>query len=467
MSVAALTPYTGRRWRIRGRIVSKSDVRTFNGARGPGKLFKIDISDRSGEISATFWGQSVDDHFDRLEMNKVYYFSGGTVKAGNPRFDKGVNVITFDANTQIEEAAEDSSIPGLTFNFTSIAEIQSLPANTIVDVQGILSEALPKTTITMKSDGRLRSKRSLILWDSSGQDGSAHVEFTVWGERADAEYAPETTFFLKGARVSEWNNMKQLGTVGSTMVLFELPGRPAAGEELRQAWAASGQPSPPAGLRGGSAARRATVQELHEENLNLGPAPEPGQPLDQNGPSSIHRHQITGTITTVFTDRPPYYPACSQQVDDGKGKQRSCNKKLMDEGGGWRCANGHVCEQPSYRYILRARVADHTGVLEVSTFDEAGRTLFGCDAGELAAIWDDEARSEELQLKLKRPYWQRCILNVRSQREIFQDEERVKVSAQEVQNADLVKEAKRRLLEIHTAVGPAESLVGSPKNGGA
>jgi len=457
VDIATLTPYQGRRWRIKGRVTVKSDIRKFNGARGPGQLFKIDITDRAGsEISATFFGQGVDDWFDRLQVQKIYYFTGGQLKASNPRFDKGSVVITFDHGAQIEEAPDDVEIPGIVYSFFTIDQIQSQASGATVDLKGIISEVRPPMTITMRNTGEVRPKRSIIVWDNSGPQGSSHIEVTFWGDRASSlEYTENVPVFLKGLRISDWNNMKSLNSTGSTNVAVDIAGTPEA-QELARAWASMGQPPPPAALnRGGGVAKRATIQELHDENMSLGPAPTPGQPLDPNGPSSVHRHMVVGTITTVFTDRPPFYPACPHQVDDGRGKTRACMKKLQDEGGAWQCQNGHLSQQPFYRFMLRARIADHTNVLEMSSFDEGGRRLFECDAHEIAALWEDEARTEELQDRLRRPTWKRFVFNLTSKRETFQDEDRVKVNLNEVYEEDTLKEARKKLAEIHATLNPA------------
>jgi len=117
---------------------------------------------------------------------------------------------------------------------------------------------------------------------------------------------------------------------------------------------------------------------------------------------------------------------------------------------------------------LRARLADHTGTVEVSNFDEAGQKMFGCPANDLAALWDDETRNEELQKILKRPYWQRMVFSVKSQREVWQDEERVKVSAADVADEDVIKEARRKLTEIRASLcSDGDALPSSPNLGGA
>jgi len=459
IDIAGLSPYNGKRWMIKGRIVTKSDVRTFNSARGPGQLFKIDITDGPGsEIAATFFGAAVDQFFDFLKLHQVYTFAGGSVKAGNPKWDRTPNVITFDQGANIQAVEDDSNIPGLAYNFRTVAQIMEGPKDITVDLRGLISEVRPCTQITMR-DGRARPKRSLLIWDPSmGQGGSGHIEFTVWGQQAEKDDFPsEGPIFIKGARVGEFNNTKSLNSVANTVVAYERPPavEPAWVEEILAAWSNAGKPAPPRG----ATARSATIQELHNENMRLSsPMENGGGGFDQNAGPTALRHALVGTVTTVFTERPPYYPACSQMVDDGKGKQRACNKKLVDEGVEcWRCASGHTCQRPQYRYLLRARLADHTGMVEVSSFDEAGRLLFGCEANDLAALWDDENRNEELQLVLKRPYWKRCSFSVRSQKEVWQDEERVKVSVIDIASENMVRDGKKKIAEILQALSESSA----------
>jgi len=96
----------------------------------------------------------------------------------------------------------------------------------------------------------------------------------------------------------------------------------------------------------------------------------------------------------------------------------------------------------------------------VSCFDEVGQKIFGCEAGELASMWDVEEAEAALKSKLKRPFWIRGLFNVRSVKETFQDEERVKVTCNELKDESLVPEAKRRLVEIRAAL--LDSTTSSP-----
>ena len=104
MPIKVLNQFTND-WRIKARVIKRSDVRTWNNARGTGKLLNVDLVDRYGtQIQATFFNQAVDKFEGILVENKIYLLSGGTVKMANKRFTSIKNdfCITFDSRAEIE-----------------------------------------------------------------------------------------------------------------------------------------------------------------------------------------------------------------------------------------------------------------------------------------------------------------------------------------------------------------------------
>ena len=63
------------RWTIKARVSNKAPIRTYENARGPGKLFSCDLVDQSGEIRATAFNAECDKFHSLLEIGEVYFFS--------------------------------------------------------------------------------------------------------------------------------------------------------------------------------------------------------------------------------------------------------------------------------------------------------------------------------------------------------------------------------------------------------
>jgi replication factor A1 len=460
-----LTPYSSGRWRIKARVVAKDSVRHFTNARGEGSLFKIDIQDKDGfEMSATFFGKvCVERYYELFRVGQVFYFSRGSAKAANKRFDKGDVVVTFDENSSIESAPEDSAIPGITYHFRALEELATLEMHTNIDVKAVIAEVRDLSSIVVRATGKEKAKRDLMLWDNSGA-GTCFVEATVWDNVAQADFQVGHVCYFRGARVNEWNGAKSLSVSGN----IELNPVDAAAVALVQAYEAAGRPRSAGGFGSGAGmratARRETIQECKDADMLLGLAPEKGQPLVAvpGAPRSVFRHNVTVTLSCVMADRQPFYYACPEQVETGRAQpngqaseeRRSCNKKSVMEGGVWRCAGGHVCQQPAARYMCqRVRVLDHTGSSDISFFDDVGLKVFGQDASGLAQIWDDPARESERDAFLSKASWKRIQLRLKSQRETWNDEERIKLNAEDASHPDYVKEGKSMLAEIRASLG--------------
>jgi len=102
--IVALTPYQNN-WRIKARVLQKSDIRHYSNQRGEGRLFSVTLMDDSGEIKGTAWNAVVDDLFEKLQENRVYYFSKARVNLAKKKFSTVSNdyELSLDRGTEIEE----------------------------------------------------------------------------------------------------------------------------------------------------------------------------------------------------------------------------------------------------------------------------------------------------------------------------------------------------------------------------
>ena len=60
-----------REWGTKGRVVAKSNMKTWVNQKGPGKHFTFDPKDRSGEIRCTAFNEEADRYFGMLQIGKV------------------------------------------------------------------------------------------------------------------------------------------------------------------------------------------------------------------------------------------------------------------------------------------------------------------------------------------------------------------------------------------------------------
>lgn len=327
-----LTEYSlSRRWTIKARVTTKSDVRHWTNQRGEGKLFSVNLLDDTGEIKATGFNEAVDRLEPMLEEGKVYYISKARVNIAKKQFSNLNNEyeIMFENNTEVSLCEDQDAAPQIKYNFVELSELMSLEPNSTCDVLGIVKDNGELSEITAKATQRQIKKRELSICDRSGYT----VRVTLWGKTAESwQDTDNQVFAFKGAKVGEFGGRTL--SMGGQSTMTADPDIPEA-HQLRGWFDTEGknmgfQTHASAG-GGGSGAFRSTetktLDQVKSEDLGMSDKPD--------------YFNCRATITHIKSDNLSY-PACPS---------KDCNKKVsMEDDNVWRCEK---CETtypaPEYR----------------------------------------------------------------------------------------------------------------------
>ncbi|KAI8962847.1 replication factor-a protein [Daldinia sp. FL1419] len=369
--IEALSPYA-HKWTIKARVSYKSDIRTWHKASGEGKLFSVNFLDESGEIKATGFNEQCDQFYDLLQEGQVYYVSNPCrVALAKKQFTNLPNdyELTFERDTVIEKAEDQSSVPQARFNFVQIADIEHVEKDATIDVIGVLKEVGEVSSITSKNTGKPFDKRELTLVD----DTQFSIRLTIWGKTATTfAVQPESIVAFKGVKVSDFGG-RSLSLLSS--------GTMSVDPDIEEAHRLKGWYD---------SHGRIDNFSTHNNMASLGAATGRtdqvkviSQVKDEGlGTMDVDYFNVKATIVYIKQDNFAY-PACSSE---------GCNKKVVDQGDGtWRCEKCDIAHpRPQYRYIMSVNVNDHTGQLWLSCFDDVGRVIMGMTANELMEIKEND-----------------------------------------------------------------------------
>lgn len=369
--IEGLSPFQ-HKWTIKARVTSKSDIKTWHKPTGEGKLFSVNLLDESGEIKATGFNDQCDAFYDVLQEGSVYYISSPCrVQLAKKQFSNLPNdyEITFERDTRIEKAEDQSNVPQVRFNFCTIQELQNVEKDNTVDVIGVLKDVGQVDQITSKTSGKPFQKRELTLVDDTGYS----VRVTVWGKTANSFDAnPESVIAFKGTKVSDFGG-KSLSLLSSGTMTVD-PDIPDA-HRLKGWYDSAGRTDSFATHQNMASMGNATGRK--DENKTI------SQVKDENlGMDDTAYYSIKATI--VFVKQENFcYPACSKE---------GCNKKVIETGDGtWHCEKCSVShDRPDYRYIVSLNVADHTSHQWLSCFNDTGLLIFGMSANELMELKEND-----------------------------------------------------------------------------
>ncbi|KAF6299555.1 replication protein A1 [Rhinolophus ferrumequinum] len=424
--ISSLTPYQSK-WTICARVTNKSQIRTWSNSRGEGKLFSIEVVDESGEIRATAFNEQVDKFFPLIDVNKVYYFSKGTLKIANKQYTAVKNdyEMTFNNETSVIPCEDDRHLPTVKFDFTGIGDLESKPKDSLVDIIGVCKSYEEATKITVKSNNREVSKRNIYLMDMSGKVVSA----TLWGEDADKfDGSRQPVMAIKGARVSDFGG-RSLSVLSSSTVIVN-PDMPEA-YKLRGWFDSEGQnldavsisDLKSGGLAGGNTNWK-TLYEVKSENLGQGDKAD----------------YFSSVATVVYLRKENcMYQACPTQ---------DCNKKVIDQQNGlYRCEK---CDRefPSFKYrmILSVNIADFQENQWVTCFQESAEAILGQSTTYLGELKEkNEQAFEEI---FQNANFRSFIFRIRVKLETYNDESRIKATVMDVKPVDYREYGKRLIMGI-------------------
>ncbi|KAB1264982.1 Replication protein A 70 kDa DNA-binding subunit [Camelus dromedarius] len=421
--IASLTPYQSK-WTICARVTNKSQIRTWSNSRGEGKLFSIELVDESGEIRATAFNEQADKFFPLIDVNKVYYFSKGTLKIANKQFTSVKNdyEMTFNNETSVMPCEDGHHLPTVQFDFTGISDLESKSKDSLVDIIGICKSFDDVTKITVKSNNREVSKRNIYLMDMSGKV----VNATLWGEDADRfDGSRQPVMAIKGARVSDFGG-RSLSVLSSSTVIMN-PDIPEA-YKLRGWFDSEGQALDgvsisdlKSGGMGGSNTNWRTLYEVKSENLGQGDKPD----------------YFSSVATVVYLRKENcMYQACPTQ---------DCNKKVIDQQNGlYRCEK---CDREfpnfKYRMILSVNIADFQENQWVTCFQESAEAILGQSTAYLGEL--KEKNEQAFEEVFQNANFRSFTFRIRVKLETYNDESRIKATVMDVKPVDY-REYGRRLI---------------------
>ncbi|CAK5063340.1 unnamed protein product [Meloidogyne enterolobii] len=400
--IGLITPYCNK-WRICGIVSSKDpQIKEFTNAKGKFRVFGFVLTDQSSSsIRISAFSEVADKYFPMLENGQAYYVSGGaragSVKAANKQFNNTGHdyEIVLDRDSEIVYCNDKFEPPKLRLKPVHLVNIPQ-HANECVDVQAVVERVGEPTQVMSRKDQRLLDKREVFLVDKSGTE----ICLTLWNEMVQSfEVEPGKVIGIKGAVVREFNGGFSLSNTTGTQIIED-----PEGDFTRQLYQWYRDQKPLQEIK--SLTIKTDFATVIERDLRLiGPLLQHG--IDRDSEKGQYLY-IKGMVNAVKTEQ-AIYQACPV---------KGCRKKLQMEGNQYRCEK---CNQTFDNYsnilMLQLEVADFTGTVWMTMFDELATSLLETSADELAQLQrDDHYRFDAIFNKIR---FHDFVFRIRAKYEIY------------------------------------------------
>lgn len=435
--INSLSPYQNK-WTIRARVINKAPIRTWNNARGNGKLFSMDLLDESGEIRATAFNNECEKFFDLIELNKVYFITRGTIKTANKKFSNLNNdyELTLTGESQVFPCYDfdESQMPALKFNFTQLNKVKDTDVDNILDVIGVCQSAGDIVNLVSKTTQKELKKRDVTLVDQS----MSSVVFTLWDTQAEEfDGSLQPVVAIKGCRIREFMGSKTLSLFGSTVMQIN--------PDIEEAHRLRGWfDSLPSNMEFSSISSRSeigantqfyTIKEAQLAQLGSG---------DKADYYSMYAYLIFVKSESAL------YKACPKP---------ECQKKVIDRNDGtYRCEKcNDETENFKYRLLLNVQLSDSTGNQWATLFQEPGEALLGITGAELGKLMEEA--KEEYNDVFQRQMFKLFEARARAKMETYNNETRLKVSLVSIKPINYKVASAKLITDIKKLSGIATSAV--------
>ncbi|CAG8467190.1 8980_t:CDS:1 [Ambispora gerdemannii] len=424
--ISALNPYQNK-WVIKARVIKKSEIRTWHNQKGDGKIFSFNIMDHSGEIKVVAFTDTCEKFYELIQENNVYTISNARVQTSRSRSFDSTNdyEIHLEKNTNITPCQEESSVPTIQYNFTTLDKLNDCDKDDVIDVIGIVKEDLGVSEVYSKKTQKSIIKRELLIVDQT----LTSVKFAMWGKPAeDFKGEGNPVLAAKKARVGDFQG-RNLSLYANSIYQIN-PDIPET-RALRNWFSSLTQQETFQTLSNstsgsfGNLERKTIAQIVGDPQIGRGDKPD--------------YFSVKATISYVDEKKTWYYPSCP-----------NCKKKVIDNGDNfWACdkCQGDPIPQPKYRYIFTFGVSDSTGQMWMATFNETAVKILGVEADEMYELSvNDESAFEEA---FKSMQFKQFVFSFRAKSEYYQDTERMKYTLADVHPLDFVAEGNTLLEQIN------------------
>ena len=265
--VATINPYSGK-FKIKVLVESKAAARQINSRNYNGLVQDCVLTDSSGSIKMTAWSENV-PQLDSLQEGKTYVIESSSNKitpVRDSRFNSTNHMfeMTWDKlNTKVTGPLTVGSVK-LSYDFTKIQDLHQKPANSVVDVLGLVRR-VKGVEEKRTGDGRELKMREVELADDSA--GGSSISLVLWNGQAEEfkERDSGEIMALRKGVVKEFKGAKNLSM--SKNGSWEISPDCAGAEELRR-WSEglSERPGASGGqhTRQGSSDSVSSIQEIKD-----------------------------------------------------------------------------------------------------------------------------------------------------------------------------------------------------------
>ncbi|CAF2053861.1 unnamed protein product [Rotaria magnacalcarata] len=201
-------------WKLHAIVSCKHPKRTFSNLNGEGEISTFDLVDNTSAINLIAFNLDSYIMSNKLIEGQSYEFDGLSIRSVDDLYKKLPHEFQLMVNktTTVREITMSFNYE-LTYNFINLNQIETLPINSIIDVEVTVLRDYGITAGNTNGNSWVRREIHVA------QDG-VHIKLTLWNEQAKTipKSIIQKTLKIKNIKVDFFNGSRTLVTLANTRI---------------------------------------------------------------------------------------------------------------------------------------------------------------------------------------------------------------------------------------------------------
>ena len=394
------------------KVITKSELKKFNGKFGEGTIFNFSVIDKAGtEMEFACFNMQAKLFFNLIQEDKVYEIVNPLVKIAHNKFKICEYRLMANDLTLIREKKDEGfNNNEVKINLIKLSDLDDYAIKSTIDVIGYVIETseieikkLPKGDVAM---------RVFTIADETG----FKIEVVLWRKLSEVEPKVGDIVLIKCISINEFRGKNLYSCFGTKIAINPTDFQEA---ELLKKWMSK--------FKGIFQTYKNTIKRNN-----------PGKDiifkykvfyiedviksivLDHNQEGTTSISTIKCTVIMITNGDRNYYTGCPV---------KNCKKKLIKDENGLYCIKCcQTIKSPAYYLSISAKVKDANSEYWIEMFGPVAENFLNCTAEEYKKIFD-EGNVDKLNELIKRIEYKQYYMTIKYKQSLYDNMIKKKICA--------------------------------------
>ena len=393
------------------KVITKSELKKFNGKFGEGTIFNFCVIDKAGtEMEFACFNMQAKLYYNLIQEDKVYEIVNPLVKIGHNKFKNSNYRLMANDLTLIREKKDDGFNNEVKINLIKLSDLEEIPIKSTIDVLGYVIETKEREIRKLQKEDV--AMKVFTIADETG----FRIDVVLWRKLSEIEPKVGDIILLKSISINDYRGRNLNSCLGTKIAINPTDFQEA--EPLKK-WMSKFKgifQSYKHAIKRNNSEKDVIFKNkvFYIEDVIRSIV------LDHNQEGTTSISTIKCTVIMSTNGERNYYTGCPV---------KNCKKKLIEDENGLYCIKCcQTIKSPAYYLSISTKVKDANSEYWIDMFGPVAESFLNCTAEEYKKIFDD-GNVDKLSDLIKRIEYKQYYMTIKFKQSLYDNMIKKKISA--------------------------------------